>query len=139
ASDIDTETLTFAERGMYPLAKLTGLTRTQVRRYFLCGSGRNDGLAVVRPEIRALIDFRHVNLSDSSWQVPDRLDAIFCRNVMIYFSRASQGEVLHRFARHLAPDGLLFAGHSENILYVAGDAYRSHGKTIYQVTGAAET
>lgn len=137
ASDIDTETLATAARGVYPLARLTGLTHAQVKRYFLCGSGRNEGLAIVRKEIRDMIDFRHINLSDANWDVPNRLTAIFCRNVMIYFSRDTQREVLHRFADRLAPAGLLFAGHSENIQYAAGDAFRSHGKTIYQAGGNA--
>lgn len=138
ASDIDTETLAFAERGVYPLAKLSGLTRAQIKRHFLCGSGKNEGLAIVRKEIRGMIDFRHINLSDSTWDVPGRLAAIFCRNVMIYFSKATQRHVLQRFAEHLASDGLLFVGHSENILYAAGDAYRSHGKTIYQASAGAK-
>lgn len=133
ASDIDTETLAFAERGVYPIAKLSGLTPVQIKRYFLCGSGKNEGFAIVRPEIRALIDFRHVNLSDTTWDVPASLSAILCRNVMIYFSKDTQRQVLHRFAEHLVPTGLLFAGHSENILYAAGDAYSSLGKTVYKV------
>lgn len=133
ASDIDTETLAFAQRGVYPVAKLGGLTPAQIKRFFLCGTGKNDGFAIVRPEIRALIDFRHINLSDGSWDVPDRLSAILCRNVMIYFSKVMRSHVLHRFAEHLAPSGLLFAGHSENILYTAGDVYSSQGKTIYKV------
>ena len=137
ASDIDSEALAFAERGVYPLAKLSGLAPAQIKRNFLCGSGKNEGLAIVRPEIRGCVDFRHINLSDSSWDVPGRLSAIFCRNVMIYFSKSTQVQVLHGFAEKLSPDGLLFAGHSENITLVTGDIYCSHGNTIYRKASGA--
>ena len=135
ASDIDTETLEFAARGAYPLAKLQGLEPQLVKRHFLCGTGPNEGLARVRPELRALVEFKAVNLSDDEWDVPKPLAAIFCRNVMIYFNRETQRRLVARFAERLAPDGLLFAGHSENLHYIAGDLYRSRGHTVYEVAG----
>ena len=133
ASDIDTETLEFARRGVYPLARLKGLSAAQVKRHFLCGSGANEGMARVRPEIRGLVEFKAINLSDARWDVPESLAAIFCRNVMIYFARETQNRVVRRFARLLTPDGLLFAGHSENLFYVAGDVFRTRGHTVYDV------
>jgi len=137
ASDVDTDALGHARRGVYSLAKLNGLTPAQVKRHFLCGTGANGGLARVRPEIRALVDFRPINLSEARWDVPDHLDAIFCRNVIIYFAREMQSRVVRRFARLLAPAGLLFAGHSENLFYVAGDVYRTCGHTVYAVNETA--
>ena len=133
ASDIDTDTLAQAARGVYPLAKLEGLSSAQVKRYFLCGTGPNEGLARVRPEIQRLVEFKPVNLSDAEWDVPGRVAAIFCRNVMIYFNREMQAHVVRGFAARLAPDGLLFAGHSENLQYVAADLWRSRGHTVYEV------
>ena len=133
ASDIDTDALAFAEAGIYPLAKLEGLQPGQVKRFFHRGTGANEGYARVHPEIRARVEFRHVNLSDTDWTMPEPLAAIFCRNVMIYFSRETQGALVRRFAKLLAPDGLLFAGHSENLHYIAGDVYRACGRTVYQV------
>jgi chemotaxis protein methyltransferase CheR len=146
ASDIDTDTLAFAARGVYPLAKLQGLSPAQVKRFFLCGVGANEGLARVRPEIRSLVEFKAVNLSDqwdrpnklgTSGDIPETLAAVFCRNVMIYFNRETQGRLVRRFATRLAPDGLLFAGHSENLHYIAGDLYRTRGHTVYEVVGGA--
>jgi chemotaxis protein methyltransferase CheR len=137
ASDIDTDTLEFAARGTYPMAKLQGLTPAQIKRHFLCGVGANDGLARVRPAIRDLVDFKAVNLRDAEWDVPESLAAIFCRNVMIYFARDTQSRLVRRFAQRLAPDGLLFAGHSENLHYIAGDLYRTRGHTVYEVAGEA--
>ena len=134
ASDIDTDTLAQAARGVYPMAKLAGLTPAQVKRHFLCGTGANEGLARVRPEIRGLVEFKSINLSEESWDVPSPLAAIFCRNVMIYFAREMQRRVVGRFAALLKPDGLLFAGHSENLHYVAGDIFRSRGHTVYELS-----
>ncbi len=132
ASDIDTDALAFAERGVYPLAKLEGIAPDRLKRFFLRGTGVNEGSARIHPELRARIEFKHVNLSDSQWEVPTALAAIFCRNVMIYFSRDTQAALVRRFAQRLAPGGLLFAGHSENLHYVAGDIYRACGRTVYQ-------
>jgi chemotaxis protein methyltransferase CheR len=137
ASDIDTEALAVAQRGVYPLAKLDGIAPERLKRFFLRGTGANEGAARIHPELRARIEFKRVNLSEASWDVPERIAAIFCRNVMIYFSRETQGALVRRFAGRLAPDGLLFAGHSENLHYVAGDIYRACGRTVYQVQGRA--
>lgn len=133
ASDIDTDALGFARRGVYPLEKLQGLSETQVRRFFLRGSGANEGLAIARAELRDMIEFRRINLADPQWGVGEDIAAIFCRNVMIYFSRAAQQAILRRFATLLAPDGLLFAGHSENLFYIASDLFQGEGNTIYRV------
>ena len=84
----------------------------------------------VRPELRRMIDFRRINLLDSSYSVPNGLDVIFCRNVMIYFDKPTQYKILSRFAPMLQPDGLLFAGHSESFLHAA-NLFRSQGKTVY--------
>jgi len=62
-------------------------------------------------------------------------DVIFCRNVMIYFDKPTQGKILSRFAPLMKPDGLLFAGHSENFSYVT-DAFRLRAKTVYQLSKA---
>jgi len=137
ASDIDTDALACAARGTYPLAKLEGLEPERLKRFFQRGTGANEGFARVHPQLRELIDFKRVNLSEATWPVPETIAAIFCRNVMIYFSRDTQATLVRRFAQRLAPDGLLFAGHSENLHYVAGDLYKACGRTVYRVTGAA--
>jgi chemotaxis protein methyltransferase CheR len=138
ASDIDTEALACAQRGTYPLAKVDGMDPERLRRFFLRGTGPNEGYARVHPQVRALVDFKRVNLSEGEWDVPETIAAIFCRNVMIYFPREVQSAVVRGFAGRLAPDGLLFAGHSENLHYVAGDVYKACGRTVYQVQGVVK-
>ena len=133
ASDIDTDALAYAERATYPLAKLEGLEPARLKRFFLRGTGANEGLARIHPDLRARVEFKRINLSESTWPVPESIAAIFCRNVMIYFSRDTQAALVRRFAQRLSPDGLLFAGHSENLHYVAGDLYRACGRTVYRV------
>jgi chemotaxis protein methyltransferase CheR len=86
----------------------------------------------VRKELRALVTFRQVNLLDKEWPVRGPFDAIFCRNVMIYFDKPTQRKVLEKFAPLLARHGLLFAGHSESFLHSA-DLFRLRGNTVYEV------
>jgi chemotaxis protein methyltransferase CheR len=68
----------------------------------------------------------------NDWPIAGPFDVIFCRNVMIYFDKPTQGKILSRFAPLMKPQGLLFAGHSENFLY-ATDAFRLRGKTVYEL------
>jgi chemotaxis protein methyltransferase CheR len=82
-----------------------------------------------------LVTFTRINLLDSRWSVREPLDAIFCRNVMIYFDKPTQYSILKRFVPLLRPEGLLFAGHSESFLHAA-DLFRSLGRTVYQRTDA---
>lgn len=132
ASDIDTQVLATAERGVYPEERWKGLEQAQLRRYFLRGTGRNTGKARVRPELQKLIDFRQINLLAPDWEVPGELTAIFCRNVMIYFDRPTQYQILARFEPLLSPGGLLFAGHSESFSH-ANRLFRLRGKTVYEL------
>ena len=75
-------------------------------------------------------------MSDS-WPLSGEFDAIFCRNVMIYFDKQTQGKILKKFVPLMKPDGLLFAGHSENFLYVSDDL-KLRGKTVYELASAHE-
>ena len=82
-----------------------------------------------------MIDFRPLNLLDPNWDVKGPFDAIFCRNVLIYFDKPTQKRVLERMAELLRPGGLLFIGHSEN-LTDRRDLYKLRGKTAYERVGA---
>lgn len=79
-----------------------------------------------------MVTFKQVNLLSNDWQIRGPLDAIFCRNVMIYFDKETQLKILQRFAPLLQPDGLLFAGHSESF-HNATHVFRLRGKTIYEL------
>lgn len=131
ASDIDTGVLRVAEAGIYPAERVEKLERERLRRFFLRGTGANAGKVRVREELRALVTFRRINLLERDWPVRGPLDAIFCRNVMIYFDRPTQLSILERFAPLLRPDGLLFAGHSES-LHHAAHLFRPCGRTVYR-------
>jgi len=129
ASDVDTSVLEKASAGVYTRDRLEKLSADQVRRFFLPAS--DEDTLTVRPELRSLLTFRQVNLLDTTWPVRGPLDAIFCRNVMIYFDRVTQRRVLQKLAPLLRPDGLLFAGHSESFGH-SEDIVRLRGNTVYE-------
>jgi chemotaxis protein methyltransferase CheR len=130
ASDVDTSVLAKAGHGTYPMDRLERISQERLRRFFMKGTGANAGQARVRQELKDLITFRQVNLLHDNWPVRGPLDAIFCRNVMIYFDKPTQYEVLKKMAPLLGEGGLLFAGHSENFHH-ATDLIRPLGKTVY--------
>ena len=134
ATDIDTNVLAAGASGVYGMDRLDKLAPERARRFFLRGRGAQEGFARVRPELRQMINFMPLNLLADGWPVKGQFDVIFCRNVMIYFDKPTQGRILSRFAPLMKPDGLLFAGHSENFLYVS-DAFKLRGKTVYELAG----
>lgn len=132
ATDIDTNVLATAANGIYGIERVDKLAPERLRRFFLRGRGAQQGMVRVRPELRNLITFRQLNLLEGDWHLPGQFDAIFCRNVMIYFDKATQRKILARFVPLMKPHALLFAGHSENFLYVS-DSLRLRGKTVYEL------
>lgn len=137
ATDIDTSVLATASQGVYNIDRLDKMSPERIRRFFLRGRGAQEGLVRVRPELRDLISFKQLNLLADVWSVNGEFDAIFCRNVMIYFDKLTQGKILKKFAPLMKPDGLLFAGHSENFLYVSDD-FKLKGKTVYELASLHE-
>jgi chemotaxis protein methyltransferase CheR len=133
ASDIDSQVLAKAEAGVYSLDQVKALSVERLKRFFLKGTGSHAGLVKVRPELRAMVNFGRVNLTDARYDVKGPFDAIFCRNVMIYFDKPTQGQVLSRFEPLMKPGALLFAGHSENFTYVS-QAFRLRGQTVYELS-----
>lgn len=136
ATDLDTNVLATADRGVYAMDRVERLSPERLKRFFLKGSGSQEGFAAVRPELRRMIQFQQLNLLDASYPVKGPLDVIFCRNVMIYFDKPTQYKILARFAPMMQDDGLLFAGHSESFLHAA-DVFRSLGKTVYELSRRA--
>ncbi len=114
ASDLDTNVLKKAAEGVYPIERLAKLSPEQQR-----------------PELRAMLNCFQLNLLDAVWSIRQPLDAIFCRNVMIYFDKPTQYSILKKMKPLLKPDGLLFVGHSE-ALYHATDLFKLRGQTVYQ-------
>jgi len=131
ASDIDTDALAQAQAGIYPLDKINSIPKNLVPRHFLRGIGDHEGLVLVHPQVQSLVTFRCLNLLDDPWPIWTRFDAIFCRNVMIYFDRPTQQLLVRRLSAFLKDGGLLFLGHSEGLSgMIAGLVHRQN--TIYQ-------
>jgi chemotaxis protein methyltransferase CheR len=133
ASDIDTNVLATAGQGVYLQERVERLTTARLQRFFLRGKGSQSGYVRVRPELQQLITFTRINLLDTRWPIHGPFDALFCRNVMIYFDKPTQYQILRKFQPLVGEDGFLYAGHSESFLHAA-DVFRSLGRTVYERT-----
>jgi len=133
ATDIDTNVLATAARGVYPYERVSKLSEKRRKQFFQKGTGAHEGSVRVRNELRSLITFHQLNLLDDKWALKEPFDAIFCRNVMIYFDKPTQSKILSHFVPLMKPHALLFAGHSENFLYVS-NAFHLRGKTVYELS-----
>ncbi|MGB7801257.1 protein-glutamate O-methyltransferase CheR [Buttiauxella sp.] len=130
ASDIDTQVLEKAQSGVYRQDELKTLAPLQMQRYFMRGTGPHEGLVRVRSDLVSHMEFAPINLLDKQAPIPGPFDAIFCRNVMIYFDKTTQQQILQRFVPLLKPGGLLFAGHSENFSNLSRE-FLLRGQTVY--------
>jgi chemotaxis protein methyltransferase CheR len=131
STDIDTNVLATAERGVYPLDRIEKMSLERKKRFFQKGQGSTSGQCRVVEPLRRLLTFRQLNLLDTRYPMKGPFDAIFCRNVMIYFDKPTQLSVLKRMIPLLSNDGLFFAGHSESFFHAA-DVIQSIGRTIYK-------
>ncbi|MGO4580909.1 CheR family methyltransferase [Cupriavidus sp. 2TAF22] len=132
ATDIDTQVLAKARAGVYTAEQVSKLSPERLKRFFLKGTGQRAGAVKVKPDLAGTIDFQPLNLLAPDWGIREKFDVIFCRNVMIYFDKPTQGRILERFVPLLKPHGLLFAGHSENFSYVTR-AFQLRGQTVYEL------
>ncbi|MGB3727374.1 MAG: CheR family methyltransferase [Glaciecola sp.] len=135
ASDIDSNVLQTASQGVYKVEQLDSMQQSMKKRFFHRGTGSKSGFAKVVPELRKLIEFKRINLMDTNWDLPKNIDIVFCRNVMIYFDKSTQLEILSKIVAHMQPHGLYFAGHSENFGHV-NSILKPLGKTIYSTKSA---
>lgn len=133
-TDIDTDVLNTAQAGIYRMERAASLPPERLRRHFLRGTGSNDGLVSLRPELRSMVRFGQLNLQSPAWPALESFDVIFCRNVVIYFDREFQKKLLSRLADLLVPGGLLMVGHSESFP-AAHPGFRSCGRTAYERMG----
>jgi chemotaxis protein methyltransferase CheR len=130
ATDISNRVLEKAAKGIYPVARSEEIPKDLLHTFMLRGRADREGEMKVRVEIQQMIDFRRLNLYAESDSVEGPFDAIFCRNVLIYFDAASKQRVVTNLIRHLVPQGLLFVGHAEN-LSIMSSSIRSIESTIY--------
>jgi len=115
ATDLDSEVLRTARRGVYPAAMLDPVPTALRNRYVMRPSDPKRGEMRIAPALRSAIGFAQMNLMDERYPVGDAMDIIFCRNVLIYFDKPTQEKVVSRLVACLRPGGLIFLGHSESI------------------------
>ncbi len=118
ASDIDTNALKFAYKGLYPRYRVDEVPSAYLRKYFKEEVGRDEGFYMVKEDLRKNILFRRLNFMDSEFPFRSSVNIIFCRNVMIYFDAELRKNLVDRFFRLLEPDGFLCLGASESLIGV---------------------
>lgn len=136
ASDIDSNVLDKARRGIYPIGHVSKLTLERKKRFFFRGKGNNADKVKVVPELTNMVTYFQQNLLDRKWNLDERMDIIFCRNVMIYFDKPTQLKLVERMTHVLKPSGLYFAGHSENFSHLS-KLLTPIGKTVYKPAGSS--
>jgi chemotaxis protein methyltransferase CheR len=114
ATDISTQALEKGAAGIYPDSKLAEVPPEWQRRYFQAGHGPWTGQYRIKSSLRERLEFRQLNLL-GNYGFTQTFEVVFCRNVMIYFDRATQEQLVKRLTEHLIPSGFLFTGHSESI------------------------
>ncbi len=120
ATDISTRVLAIGKRGVYPAERFRELPDNWRRAFLLRGEGQSKGLYKIKPEVASLVEFERFNLIEP-FSHGRPMHAIFCRNVMMYFSKATQQDIVQRLGACLAPGGYLFVGHSESLTGVEHD------------------
>ena len=115
ASDISTTVLAKAEMGIFAEDVINPVAPLLKRKYFMHSRNHQEKRVRVVPELRQTIEFRRLNFMDAEYGMTEKADAIFCRNVIIYFDRPTQERILSRLCRNLVPGGYLFVGHAETL------------------------
>lgn len=114
-TDISTEILAKAETGVYQAERVSAIPMEIRRKYFLKSKDALKKTVRVVPELRRKVRFERLNFMDESYAIPTSFDIVFCRNVLIYFDKATQERVITKLCSKLNPGGVFFLGHSESI------------------------
>jgi len=134
ATDVSIRVIQTAYQGIYDIEKIAPVPLELKQNYFL-RSKIHPHLVRIRPEYRKKLQFKRINFMDSSFGLNRAdYDVIFCRNVLIYFDRETQENVIMKFCSHLKPGGLLFLGHSESIIGMSLPL-RQIRPTVYRFEG----
>lgn len=115
ATDLSTEVLAAARKGIYPSGMLAPVPDDYMQRFVRRSSDPSSNLLRVSSALRSKVGFARLNFMDDAYPIGEPVDVIFCRNVLIYFDKPTQAKVLSRLCDCLAPGGYLFIGHSESI------------------------
>lgn len=132
ATDIDPEVVAFARRALYPERLMGGVPQTLMEKYFIqLMDADNQPAFQAQQKIRQMIQVNELNLL-AEWPMRKRFDLIFCRNVVIYFDQKTQNALWPRYHKALAPEGILYLGHSERIADPRAFGFSCTGPTTYQ-------
>jgi chemotaxis protein methyltransferase CheR len=115
ATDLSTDVLAVGHKGIYEESMLEPVPERLMRKYVLRSNDRQQRKVRIHPKLRTRVAWGRLNLMGETYPVGNDMDMIFCRNVLIYFDKETQGRVLRRLAACLAPGGYLFVGHSETV------------------------
>jgi chemotaxis protein methyltransferase CheR len=130
ASDISTRMLSSAATGVYHGSQVQSIAPNVLRKYFQRGQGTWSGHYRLKPSVRNTVEFRRLNLMEP-FPFSSQFHIIFCRNVMIYFDKQTQGRLVNKYYESLEPGGFLFIGHSESLMGTE-HRFRYVQPTIYQ-------
>ncbi|MEH6638508.1 MAG: protein-glutamate O-methyltransferase [Porticoccaceae bacterium] len=130
ATDLDSSIVEKAQAGIYPLERVKNLPKAHLKRWFRLGLGGNTGTASVSDEIKSMVTFKTLNLTED-WPMKGPFDAIFCRNVIIYFDKPTRTTMINRFEEMLEVGAYFFIGHSES-LFGANKNFKLVGRTIHR-------
>lgn len=134
-TDINVEILRQARRAIYPAGMLEPISADMQKRYILKAADPNRQEFRIVPQLRRLVRFESLNLMDQAYPFDRDVDVIFCRNVLIYFSRPVQQAVLRRLASHLRPGGYLILGHSESFAFEDKSGMTQVSQTAFERSG----
>jgi chemotaxis protein methyltransferase CheR len=132
-TDISTSVLSLAKLGIYSKEMIAPVPDDLAKRYFLRPRDKTSSEVRVVPELRRTVNFMRMNLMDPTYPVDRDVDIIFCRNVLIYFDKATQRKVVDRLCSHLRPGGYLLVGHSESMVHQGSVGLKQVQPTIFKI------
>lgn len=131
ASDICTQVLQTARTGIYPEERTDPIPLNLKKKYLTRSRERSRSLVRICPQLRSLVSFRRINFMDDDFGIAEKMDIIFCRNVVIYFDKPTQQTLMRKFHKQLKPGGYLFIGHSETLNGLDVN-FKAVASTVYQ-------
>lgn len=131
ASDICTQVLQTAKTGIYPEERTDPIPLNLKKKYLMRSREKSKSLVRISPQLRSMVSFRRINFMDDDFGISEKMDIIFCRNVVIYFDKPTQQTLMRKFHRQLKPGGYLFIGHSETLSGLDVD-FKAVASTVYR-------
>ncbi|MDD2853274.1 MAG: protein-glutamate O-methyltransferase [Desulfuromonadaceae bacterium] len=131
ASDICTEVLKIAHTAIYPEERTDTIPLNLKKKYLTRSREKSRALIRISPSLRSLVSFKRINFMDDDFGISEKMDIIFCRNVVIYFDKLTQQALMRKFHKQLRPGGYLFIGHSETLSGLDVD-FKAVASTVYR-------